>query len=217
MRILYLEISQHDCYLCQLTKIYPNITLIVPYIETRLNEPVESGYIYVSNIDSLEQSHFIINYLRSHCLDVDIILKSKDQVLLGYKMKETSFWRFVRESASKVIFPIIAKMGVENWLIVTEKSSLKHENKLKQSEVSPSMLEGLHHINEIYSLTKLLKSLTPAERNLIKRAYFGGYFEYPRRITIKDIARDYGVSPNTIAKRLKNIEKKVFSWLVSVM
>lgn len=194
---------------------FPNIVLIVPYIE-RLNNGIESGYIYVLNIDSLDQSQSIVDYLMSCCLDVDIILKSKNQLIVEYKMKETDFWKSIIKTASKVVFPIIARKGVENWLILTE--NLFKNKKTKYFDVNLDALEWMiHHVNEISGLIKLVESLTPNQRDLIKKAYFGGYFEYPRGISIKDIAEDYGVSPNTIAKRLKNVEKKLISWFVNLV
>lgn len=53
--------------------------------------------------------------------------------------------------------------------------------------------------------------LTPRQRNVLQRAYDEGYFDIPKKISLKDLADEMGVSPSSIDEILKRAKKKVLS------
>ena len=51
--------------------------------------------------------------------------------------------------------------------------------------------------------------LTPRQEEVIRMAFDMGYYEYPKRATIRDLARAFDVSPSTVAETLQRAEMKV--------
>ena len=221
MQLIHLEISQNDCCLNQLTEILPNITVIVPYVES-IDRNVENNYLYIYNIESIDQSYYILEFLKTKGLKLELLSKTKDQILLRYNMKQTYFWDMTRKKALKVLFPIIAKKGTEKWILIKDsKETFEFDNcnlkKVKYLEIDHAVLEAIYYIVPIHHLIKALESLTYLEKSLIKKAYYDGYFKYPREMSLKDLARYYRVSPNTIAKRMKNVERKLVRYIINFL
>jgi len=55
---------------------------------------------------------------------------------------------------------------------------------------------------------KLPKPLTDSQRMLLYEAFLLGYYEYPRRITLKELAQRLGLSVSATAERLRKAEVK---------
>lgn len=53
------------------------------------------------------------------------------------------------------------------------------------------------------------RPLTPRQREILLRAVHGGYYEYPRRITLTDLAREIGIAKSTLSESLIMIERTV--------
>jgi predicted DNA binding protein len=56
-----------------------------------------------------------------------------------------------------------------------------------------------------------VESLTSHQRSVVEIALEGGYFDYPRRITLRQLAKKVGVSASTVSEVLRRAEKKILS------
>ncbi len=56
---------------------------------------------------------------------------------------------------------------------------------------------------------RLPKPLTKSQMNLLYEAFLLGYYEYPRKINLKDLASRLGLSVSAVAERLRKAEVKV--------
>ena len=54
-------------------------------------------------------------------------------------------------------------------------------------------------------------TLTSHQRNIVEIALEEGYFDYPRRITLRQLARKVGVSASTVSEVMRRAEKKILS------
>ncbi len=54
-------------------------------------------------------------------------------------------------------------------------------------------------------------SLTSRQRDIVGVALEEGYFDYPRRITLRQLAKKAGVSASTLSEVLRRAEKKILS------
>jgi predicted DNA binding protein len=54
-------------------------------------------------------------------------------------------------------------------------------------------------------------SLTQRQEEVLQFAYSNGYYEYPRRINLKELASIFEVSPSTMSEILRAGQKRVFS------
>jgi len=56
-----------------------------------------------------------------------------------------------------------------------------------------------------------VETLTSHQRSVVEIALDGGYFDYPRRITLRQLAKKVGVSASTVSEVLRRAEKKILS------
>ena len=99
-------------------------------------------------------------------------------------------------------------------------SAQVREGRLYLLVVAPSLkaLEGLAQRG--YRVVRVLRDpepvvLTEEQERVLAKAYLMGYYEYPRRANLKDLARELGVSVSTVAETLRRIERKMverFVW-----
>ncbi len=54
-------------------------------------------------------------------------------------------------------------------------------------------------------------SLTPRQDEILKFAYSNGYYEYPRRIRLRDLSLIFEVSPSTMSEILRAGQRRIFS------
>ncbi len=53
------------------------------------------------------------------------------------------------------------------------------------------------------------RSLSPHQREVLKRAYDLGYFSFPRKITLRRLAQQLGVKPSSLSEVLRRAQSKV--------
>lgn len=56
-----------------------------------------------------------------------------------------------------------------------------------------------------------VETLTARQRNIVEIALEEGYFDYPRRISLRQLARRVGVSASTVSEVLRRAEKKILT------
>ena len=80
-------------------------------------------------------------------------------------------------------------------------------------------LEKLKAMNaEIISIKRLseMAELTDTESEVVRFAHEMGYFDIPKKINVRDLARRLGKSPSTINEIIQRGEKKILGmWVVS--
>ena len=67
---------------------------------------------------------------------------------------------------------------------------------------------------ELTSTTHLSKKtmLTTRQEEIVRMAFEKGYYDYPKKITIKELAKIFNISPSTLNEILQRGEKKVMRW-----
>lgn len=95
------------------------------------------------------------------------------------------------------------KEGFVNWKIITVSNSALRELIEK--------LENSGCIVEIKKISKLNKKnlLTKRQEEIIKLAYEKGYYDYPKKITLKELAKIFSITPSTLQEILQRGEKKI--------
>lgn len=91
---------------------------------------------------------------------------------------------------------------VEWTLIVSEKEVLKDIfDHLKKKSVDA----------ELIKLTKIddRESLTERQDKITQVAFERGYFDYPKRISLRELARMFDVSPSTLSEILRKGQRKI--------
>lgn len=83
--------------------------------------------------------------------------------------------------------------------------SLKKIGKVKEIKIN----EGKNSLTEMLSI-----NLSEIEREILEFAYFNGFFDYPRKLTLDDISREFNITKTTVNFHLRNAIKKILSSLV---
>lgn len=58
---------------------------------------------------------------------------------------------------------------------------------------------------------RFIKPLTRRQTAAVKMAVASGFFEFPRKVTLAELAKMYGVKPSTMSEILRGAERRVFS------
>lgn len=77
-----------------------------------------------------------------------------------------------------------------------------------------SLLRKLNSLNFRFKVTKVVKLksdsvLTAKQEQIIKYAIESGYYEFPRKITLKELAKRLNISPSNLAEILRRAEKNI--------
>lgn len=100
---------------------------------------------------------------------------------------------------------VLGEKGYVNWKLITVSN-----NSLRK------LLEKLKDAGcevELKKITKLDKKslLTQRQEEIIKMAYERGYYDYPKKIILKNLAKIFEISPSTLQEILQRGEKKIIS------
>ncbi len=107
--------------------------------------------------------------------------------------------------------PIITdEKGFENWEVGSHnEQTLKDfitDLQKEHSEVKVQSLEN-KKIDEIYFPP--LTSLTKGQKKALELATKNNYYDFPRKIELKDLAKEAGISLSTFREHLRKAEKKI--------
>jgi predicted DNA binding protein len=207
----------HDCVIANKCKEYKVATVSQPF-----NVFVERGTTYSPEVHTLwapedNMVKFITalkNDKRVQNLEVE-----GNTIFLIEVTRETipvSIWSRL---APRLIFtrPIsIDTDGVEHWEVATwDKriitnliSSIKKIAKILKVESIKQT-----KVTDIY-FSRFLPKLTPQQRKAITLAFEFGYYAWPKRTNLKELARTTGVSVATFREHLKKAEEKLMPNLI---
>ncbi len=102
-------------------------------------------------------------------------------------------------------FPFPIQDGVATWTLVGAEGKIRRLLRSLQASRIGVDLESVHQ----GPLVRIPSSLTPRQRELLRRAIDEGYFDVPRRISLTRLAPRIGVAVSTLSVTLAVIEKKI--------
>ena len=111
--------------------------------------------------------------------------------------------RALVESNCFLISATAGKGGWVEWkMIIDEKKQLK---KLVEN------LEGRGVDTELKQITAIeeKETLTDRQKTILKKALERGYFEFPKRIGIRELAKMFGISTASVSETLRRGQKKI--------
>ena len=114
----------------------------------------------------------------------------------------------------KIFFtnPVITdEKGYESWEITSlDEQTLREFIVNLQKEHSEVKVIDIQNknLNEVYS-PKIKPSLTKGQTKALELAKQKGYYNFPRSIELKDLAKEAGISLSTFREHLRKAEKKI--------
>lgn len=88
---------------------------------------------------------------------------------------------------------------------------------LREQAKSVTVSQLVHGDTELDStrpITVDLSSLTDRQAEILQRAYQGGYFNHPRKMSVNDLAEEFDLAPSTVTQHLYAGMGKVFEQLM---
>ncbi len=175
-------------------------TIIVKYTYMLPNGQLYGYQTIMSNmIGELEP------YLRSlpEIKKYSLLSQSKDRAEVITWAEQNSIVENIIKMNCVFVGPTIVKDGVENWHIMAPT-----REELKQVIDALEQCSDIAYIRNGDSFGDE-EGLTDKQAQALRAAVESGYFDTPRRASIKDVADRMGVSPSTAVEHLRKAEKKV--------
>lgn len=170
----------------------------VPYSEKGVKDLVEIS----GASDMMEE---VLEAIRSNPLvaDMDTTTTEKGKVISAVTTTRCEICRILTDSDVFLISAQSKDGGKVEWtLILSEKQVLKQIfDHLKSKSVDA----------ELVKLTKIddKESLTERQDKITQVAFERGYFDYPKRISLRELAKMFDVSPSTLSEILRKGQRKI--------
>jgi hypothetical protein len=138
-------------------------------------------------------------------VDVEVIGVDEESGLYRVTYRGDPFIPLLRKMKLLRHFPIPIQAGVATWRVVGPEP--KVHRLLKELESRASRFEVVSVGRGAPS--RGISSLTPRQKEVLRRALIEGYFDVPRRISLTELAPRMGVAISTLSVTLAVIEKKI--------
>lgn len=216
MWIAKLKIKHDDCVVGTRCKKFNVISIGVPF-----NSYTDERFQYFSHFETLTGNEEDINKFIKN-------LKA-DPAVTDLEVEGNSLFFLVRIPKKKIIptthynpktfflKPVIVDTeGYELWEIGSWKKDLLNEfiTNLQKDKFFVKILKIANtKLDEIY-FPQVMPQLTKHQKKAIELAYHHGYYDFPRKIELKELARIAEISLSTFREHLRKAEKKLMPDLV---
>jgi len=184
----------------------------------------KEGYVYVTAFQKLEGDEKQIKKYVSHLRDARQVMKLEvyehSVFVLAMHKKERRAYHSLYDP--KFVYPAPAIVDKEGFEVVEvafwEKSPLQElisEVKKDKATVHFEILKFVQKDMDDLYITRLLPRLAPQQRKAIQLAYEQGYYTFPRKIGLEELASLAKVSKQTFREHLRRAETKLLPLLFS--
>ena len=151
-----------------------------------------------------ELSDKILDYLRQddYVYDVDVVKGKAGRIIGSLKTRKCTACRTFAEASCFLVSGTTKPDGKLEWTLLGSDSMVKSLLKeLEEEQVTA----------EVVSISKLEqeRELTARQENILQIALEKGYFEFPKKITLRQLAKVLDISPATLTEILRRGQKRV--------
>lgn len=212
--------KQYDCPFISTSEDF-DVQYFLTYFDFQ-SDRVLSTRFYMSAADS-EELHNCIECLtiQPRILDFEVLSRENNAALLTTAVELTNAMDIIRRNHGYIVGPFSVKNGREIWRIGFDKKA-EMENALYDLEKSNEFRIRNHHkltleefskvIESIPILVDLLNSIenmTLTEKLTLRGAIKLGFYEDPRRASIKDLSSVYRISRAGVSKNIRRAERRI--------
>lgn len=203
-------IFPEDIWLASICKAYPSIKI---EIQSFLPGNLTAGKDLVGNaLMNLHDARIdaVLTDIRAHPSLVELFVLAQDaqEALVNVKTHDSWLLTSLIEAEVVLRFPVRVswdgKHAVGTWTITGMRNRVDR---------LITLLEEKHVQVELKSIQKIPSNqvqgtLTPRQAEILKVALTLGYFEFPRKITLTELARRVGVAKSTLSEIVRRISQK---------
>ena len=196
-----LSLKIPDNWMSDVSAKYPATIKVIdrmPYSEKGVKDLVEIQ----APADLMEE---ILETIRKNPLvkKMDTTVTEKGKVLSAITTSRCDICRILTDADVFLISAHSKSGGKVEWtIILSEKKTLKDIfDHLKDKSVDADLIK----------LTKIddRETLTERQDKITQVAFDRGYFDYPKRISLRELARMFEVSPSTLSEILRKGQRKI--------
>ena len=146
----------------------------------------------------------IVDYLRqdSYVYDVDIVKGDRGRVIGSLKTHKCTACKTFAGANCFLVSATSKPDGKLEWIVLGSDTMVK------------SLMQGLEKQNVNGDVVRIYKlqeegELTARQEEILQIALEKGYFEFPKKITLRQLAKVLDVSPATLTEILRRGQKKI--------
>ena len=216
MWVAKLRIKHEDCVIGRRCKRFNVISIGVPF-----NSYKEGDKEYFSHFETLVGDESAIGRFIEDLKDDPAIHDLEVQGNSIFFVNEVPLQQKIPTTHynPKIFFikPVVVDIkGYESWEIGSWNEQILREfivNLQKEHfEVKILKIENAK-LNNIY-FPQIMPSLTKGQRRALELATQRGYYDFPRKVELKDLAKEVGISLSTYREHLRRAEKRIMPDLV---
>lgn len=122
--------------------------------------------------------------------------------------------RVMQETGLVPRFPVPVEAGWDHWVVVDQKEPLKGFIDALRSQRAPVPHDEVRFLRS--GPVRVPQGLmTQHQRKVLEAAFEAGYYDRPRRVTVRDLASSLGMSKSALSEALMAAEHKVMRRIVS--
>lgn len=223
MWILQLKL-QHNCIIGNRCRKFKCTAIGYP-----LETYKEKGYSYVLHLEKIDgEERNIVLFLQDLKKDkaVTHFEANNNTVFFLYKTKEEKSFPGQLSHAEKKIFhtkPVfVDQQGYEHWEVCAwNRDDLTHFIeflKKNTKDLRAFKIERIQktNLNEVF-FPQIMPAITPLQKRAMDLAIAEGYYEFPRKIELEQLAKIMKLSLSTYREHLRKAEKRLLPHLNTTM
>ncbi len=221
------DIVQYDCPVVQLTEnVRDSKIIVVGANVTEIERGLERIYVVIFGDEHvLGRSMSKLGSIRN-VKSYEIIQRRKNQIKLRMLIEKTSTMEAAVNYDAVPLTAWIAMDGFERWTLgfhtsrdlrefMKRVSEVDYIEKYRLAEISELTLSQVNYVDMLFFVSGGLNKLTDKQIKLLSTALELGYYDWPRRAGIAEIARKHGISRIAAAKTLRRAERNLVSLSLS--
>jgi predicted DNA binding protein len=185
-------------------RVTSNFPAVIRVMDCR-NIPEKKGVQELFEITcAADVSEKVIDFLRhdDYVYDVDIIKGKPGRIIGSLKTKKCTACRTFAGASCYLISASSKPDGKLEWTLLGSETMVK--TLLKE-------LENAQVVAQVLKISQLQdeEDLTARQEHILQIALEKGYFEFPKKITLRQLAKTLEISPATLTEILRRGQKRV--------
>jgi predicted DNA binding protein len=196
-----ISITPPQSWIKRVTAEFPSVIRVLDCRSLPDGKGVQELFEVTSTADLSEK---IVDYVRqdSYVYDIDIVKAEQGRVIGSLKTHKCTACKTFAEADCFLVSATSRLDGKLEWVVLGNDTMVKS---LMQE------LENQKVAGQVVKISKIKgeKELTARQENILQIALEKGYFEFPKKIALRQLARVLDVSPATLSEILRRGQKGV--------
>lgn len=196
-----ITLAMPDNWITEVVNQYPSVVKLInsKLVDAEVRDLVQ---IEVQNAEDLPK---VIESVRKNpnIFNVDVSAINKAKVLAAFSTNQCMVCRVLAGTECFLTRSTTTSDGRMQWtMLVTKKSAFKE------------LIESLEKLNADPKLVRLTEiadndDLTMRQEQITRMAFERGYFDHPRRIGLKELTDQFGISISTLSEILRKGQRRI--------